>query len=300
MKEELKTGYQRYKEDGLSQMCRMGTRELNRQWYNLTSGTQYNKSGVDIHEEEWDNLIILDACRFDYFKRYCTLDGTLESRISRGSTSSEFIRGNFTDRIAYDTVYLSDNPWYGRLHREIDSELYHFSFCERDAFDGTVTHPETVTDSALDYYEQHPNKRFIVHYMQPHAPYFTADGEERFSWPGKEEYDPTPEEVQEAYVGNLKLVLDEIPRLIDAMEGRTVVTADHGELLGERLPPLPMLQYQHSAGLYVDPLVKVPWLIIDDESEKDIVTADAPMKYNYPDDFEQRIDSQLKDLGYLE
>jgi hypothetical protein len=299
MKEELKTGYEKYQQDGLVDLCRAGTRELNRKVYNVTHGSEYNQRGTNIHEEEWDNLIILDTCRFDYFRKYNSLDGTLEHRISRGSTSREFIKGNFTDVVAYDTVYLSDNPWYGRLHREIDSELYHFSFCERDAFDGTVTHPETVTDSAIEYYDDHPQKRFIVHYMQPHAPYFTPDGEERFSWPSEEEYGCSPEEVQRAYVDNLRCVLGEIPRLIDRMDGTTVITADHGELLGERLFPLPLVHYQHSAGLYHDALVKVPWFVIADDSEKEIVTESAPKQYEYPENFEERIDEQLKDLGYL-
>ena len=300
MKAGIKTGYQKYKEDGLGVLCRIGTREVTKQWYNLTKGSEYNKEGVNIHEEDWDNLVILDACRFDYFEKYHDLEGTLESRLSRGSTSEEFIRGNFSNLIAYDTVYFSDNPWYGRLHRGIDSELYHFSFCERDAFDGTVSHPATVTDAALEYYEEHPNKRFIVHYMQPHAPYFTADGAERFRWPGENKYDCSPAEVQKAYIDNLRCVLGEIPRLIESMDGKTVVTADHGELLGERIYPLPMIQYQHFGGLYVDPLVKVPWFIVDDGTEKEIVAESSPLKYEYPEDFEEQIDEQLKDLGYLE
>ena len=36
------------------------------------------KKGVRVVDETWDYLIILDACRFDYFKRYNTLNDDLE------------------------------------------------------------------------------------------------------------------------------------------------------------------------------------------------------------------------------
>ncbi|MFW6130788.1 MAG: hypothetical protein ACOC56_06340 [Atribacterota bacterium] len=35
-------------------------------------------------EEEWDNLIILDACRYDTFKKYNDISEDLEFRYSRG------------------------------------------------------------------------------------------------------------------------------------------------------------------------------------------------------------------------
>jgi len=40
--------------------------------------------GVDIKKEKWNNLIILDACRYDYFKeaiKKTKIKGILESRI---------------------------------------------------------------------------------------------------------------------------------------------------------------------------------------------------------------------------
>ena len=43
--------------------------------------------GTHIMDEDWDNLIILDACRYDLFEEVNTIDGTLESRISLGSAS---------------------------------------------------------------------------------------------------------------------------------------------------------------------------------------------------------------------
>lgn len=299
MKEKLETGYRLLKEDGIFEVSRAASRELNRMYYDWQSGSEFNARGVDVHEEDWDNLIILDACRYDFFDRYCDFPGTLEHRISRGSTSQEFIRGNFANRRAYDTVYLSDNGWYGHLYEELDSELYHFSFCERDAFDGTVSHPSTVTESAIEYNERHPKKRMITHYMQPHAPYFDTSGEEVYRWPSENHSDCDPEEVRRAYANNLQLVLSEVSKLLDVLVGKTVITADHGELLGERLPPFPLRQYQHPKGIYVEELVKVPWFVIEGDERKEIVEEDEPAQWSYEDPNEEDFEGQLKALGYL-
>ena len=35
-------------------------------------------------KEDWDNLVILDACRYDMFKKLNTINGKLEYKISIG------------------------------------------------------------------------------------------------------------------------------------------------------------------------------------------------------------------------
>lgn len=134
--------------------------------------------------------------------------------------------------------------------------------------------------------------------MQPHAPYFTADGEERFRWPSEDRNDCDPGVLRDAYASNLQLVLSEAARLLDQLVGKTVITSDHGELLGERLLPCPLRQYQHPGGIYVEELVKVPWLIVDNDERKEIVDEDAPATWNYVDANMNEVEKQLKALGY--
>jgi hypothetical protein len=267
-------------------------------YYNYKSSSEYNSNGINIFNEDWDNLIILDACRYDYFKELNDIDGELESRISRGSQSSEFIRGNFQGQKANDTVYLSDNPWYAKLEDSLDAELCDFSFCERDAFDGTVSYPSTVTESAIEYAKEYPNKRLIVHYLQPHAPYFNVDGTEKYRWPSKNRNDCDPQILQEAYRDNVKVAISEAKKLSEKLEGKTVITADHGELLGERLLPIPLRQFQHPPGIYNDELVKVPWFITEYEERKEINSESSSQKSNIPRRDEDEIENQLEALGY--
>ena len=61
------------------------------------------------------------------------------------------------------------------------------------------------------------------------------------------------EEVKEYYRKDLRLALEEVKRLIQGLDGKVVVTADHGELLGEG-------GWGHYIGGKEDELLNVPWL----------------------------------------
>lgn len=71
----------------------------------------YEHSGIDVVDEEWDSLFILDGCRYDTFESTCEMCGDLDVRISHGTESSEFIKNNFVGRQIYDTIYISANPY---------------------------------------------------------------------------------------------------------------------------------------------------------------------------------------------
>lgn len=72
-------------------------RELNRLYFTRFYTKPFNEDGVDVFTEDWDNLIILDACRYDMLES-ASIEGTLEHRISRGSNTVEFLFGNFTEK----------------------------------------------------------------------------------------------------------------------------------------------------------------------------------------------------------
>jgi len=272
----------------------------------LRVGEGYYPDGVDIFEEDWDNLVILDACRYDFFEEQVYFEGTTGKRISRGTTTREFIRGNFTDRKAHDTVYVSANPWFLRLREEIGAEVHDYvnlhSDEQRDAANGLTTRPETVTERALRTNEEYPNKRLIVHYLQPHQPYLTEFGRERFDPHGDtmlsiKRNNATRDVVIRAYRENLDLVLGEVDSLIESLTGTTVVAADHGELFGERERPIPVRLYGHPGGVYVPELLEVPWHVIDTGERKEVVSEEPVRAIDEGAD-SQAVKRQLEDLGY--
>ena len=280
--------------------------ELNQLYNQWQAGRAYNPKGTDIFAEDWDNLLILDACRYDEFTRRSNLPGTTEHRISRGSTSPEFVRGNFGGKRLHDVVYVTANDWYAKIKDDIDAEVHALDFVDRDLFDGRTSHPETVAAAAREAAEEYPDKRLVVHFMQPHHP-FLGPTAERFDHTAKHfidgrfgdtirETDVTHADVMQAYRENLDIVLKEVEPLLDDLSGKTVVTADHGELLGDRERPIPVTLYRHPEGVYVDSLVKVPWHIYQNGERRDIV-AEQPTEAT--DDYDiKQIEQNLRNLGY--
>lgn len=207
-------------------------------------------------EEDWDNLLILDACRYDMFKSQELLDGDLKYRISAGSNSVEFLETNFEGREAHDTVYISANPHTINLPDGTFHRLVNLFATDWDESLETVR-PSTVVDATLDAYEQTPNKRLVAHFMQPHYPFIGELGkeidhrgfseesvegksEEKNVWQLLETGELNRNRVWEAYCENLDIVLEHVEDLLESLPGKTVITADHGNLVGERTYPLPV------------------------------------------------------------
>lgn len=270
----------------------------------------YNgNSAVDVVDESWDVLVVLDACRADLFEEVADLDeyDSFTVRKSAGSATDEWAKANFEGQAQTDTVYVSGNPVVSRW---VQTAFAQFIEVWRDNFDpelGTVP-AELVTEAAIDAYEANPEKRLIVHYLQPHYP-FVKDPELRFTrFEGTDEVTVSdarsgasdvweavglglvePETVWAAYRRNLEYVLDAIEPLLEAVSGRIVITSDHGNVLGERARPIPLKLYGHPSGVHHPALRSVPWAVIEsDEDQTDREALDAG------------VEDKLRQLGYVE
>lgn len=288
--------------------------------------SSYNLSGIDIFSEEWDNLIILDSCRYDYFSRYNHFDGKTEYRVSRGSTTREFIRGNFQSRDRYDTVYCSSNGWYKKISEELNdarSDVFRFEWLKgSDVRElGNVRERDNnLTKTALKLQEKYPNKRLIVHYLSPHEPYVDIHGnvimQTGYHAKSKEKKHPDTHwylikrnsdkknyigigEIRQAYEQSIQYILNHISNLVEELNGFTVITADHGELLGERLIPFPFFGFSHPEGIYMDELVKVPWFKCNYSERKKIIEEDEPHHtMEKSREVTEDVNEHLKNMGY--
>lgn len=282
--------------------------------------------GMYVMEEDWDNLIILDACRYDVFEEVNSIPGTLDRRISRGGATPAFIEENFADRECYDTVWVSANAVVGQhsdlvdVHKlvglwgdEIGND--EIEFPDDNTHPLSLTDPEPVVENAIEAKETYPDKRLIVHFLQPHTPYLVKDGERL---PSDSKYrtftavrngDVSEAEMRAIYEENVEFVMEYVEELLAELDGKTVITADHGELLGEGVPlhwrlldsrwPLSDLDnydYAHYDWMRVPELVEVPWHEIEDDDERrDVVEADEPEGVEMD---ESAIEEQLVALGY--
>jgi len=301
--------------------------------------------GIDIMDEDWDTLIILDACRYDTFEEVVDIEGELEYRISKGSSSEEFYLENFLNKHHFDTVYVTANPYgasicqksFYRMETTFTGDIEFHKNKPRvekvTTSDGKTyldrniknLRPKEVTALAHEVHNEHPDKRLIVHYMQPHKPYLSKHAEQLREDLAKEDnilfdrFHPvdkikeekeagktiisdlmnatskgylSAEKLREIYVENLEIVLDYAKDFILEIDGKTVITSDHGELLGERRGGK---RFDHPGGVYAKELRKVPWFIIEDGSRREIIK-ENPVTHN--DISEEVLSHQLELLGY--
>lgn len=132
-------------------------------------------------DDDWDFLIVLDACRFDYFSnlyaKYFT--GKLEKRQSLGSCTHEWCMKTFNDHYP-DVIYISGNPYInskvnvkgfnGKTHFTKIIDVWEYAW---DKKQGTV-HPSKLNEATQKAINKFQDQRFIIHYLQPHAPYLST------------------------------------------------------------------------------------------------------------------------------
>lgn len=283
--------------------AKMGRLELSyvgRRANQFVHGLGTRGEGYRLMERDWDTAIVLDACRYDAFRSEYDLGvGSLSKEIAPGSESREFFQRTFRERTYHDTVYVTGNPYITTL----PSDTFHAVTLD-DAWNesGTEAPPGRITDAAIDAHETYPQKRVVVHYMTPHLPFVAPDqshvNDELGNWRGMFWPDRTTREgIRRAYERNLQVVLEHVAELLESIEGQVVVTADHGELLGERLRPIPVRCYGHFPSLYVPQLVEVPWLEIPSDERRRIVSEPPAEEFSVD---EVARTERLRVLGYVE
>jgi len=311
MRHHLHKAQELYASGGLIQTAKSALRYVPIEVNNLQFRLRHGK-GTRVMEEDWDNLLILDGCRYDMFTERVDLSGTLEYRISLGSSSEEFMERNFVNQQFHDTVYVTANPFIPKLG--LNEDTFHAVVDLLDDWDEELQtiHPNTVAAAAREAHEQYPDKRLIVHFMQPHAPFIGELGREMVGggWTMDHDVEDDPgiwnrlrdgedislEKVWRAYNENLDVVLAEVRPLVKSLAGKSVVTADHGNLVGERLSPIPTRRkYGHPYGVHTKELVKVPWFVATHGARRTI-TEDPPIAQESI--AEDTIEDRLDALGY--
>lgn len=268
-----------------------------------------DESGIDVMDESWDVLVVLDACRADLFEETANVDeyDSYDVRKSAGSATREWTKANFSGQARTGTIYVNGNPVVSRW---VGTAFDQFVEVWRDKFDpelGTVP-ARPVTEAAIEIYESNPDKRLIVHYLQPHYP-FVKNPDLRFTrFEGTDELEVSEgrsgasdvweavalgivdtEEAWDAYGRNLEYVLEEIEPLLEAVSGRVVITSDHGNAIGERARPIPMKLYGHPTGIRHPVLRNVPWAVIEGEVSPE-----------EREDLESGVEDKLEQLGYVD
>jgi hypothetical protein len=224
--------------------------------------------------------------------------------------------GNVKDRNFPDTVYITATP--ALQNDKGSAKFYSTVHVWQEHWDEDIktVHPEVLTDAAINSASEFPNKRIVIHYLQPHYPFIGPTGRENFDYEGYEEAEKedrtpfwntvgtnvnnvSPRIVKKAYEENLDIVLDCVEELLETIQGKTVVTSDHGEMLHDRSFPIPHRINGHPRGLYINNLVTVPWLEYTNGERRTITEGNTEQANKIVSHKEQEeINERLKDLGY--
>lgn len=244
---------------------------------------------------DWDVLVVLDALRWDYWR---DLVGGGECVWSPGSSTPEWIRAAHRHLDFSDVACITANP-------EVTRWTFSGLYADRDDLwlrgweyvngIGTVP-PGAVVDAVDAELIVGPDRRVYAHFAQPHGPYpvhsppvpVMRNNPEANEIESRSEYEYMPDEIimdptalledddswldedllASAYESNLEWVWDAIQLLLDR-DRTVVVTADHGELLGEKqpAPDLAMydgdvIRYGHPPGSSHEKLREVPFYVV--------------------------------------
>jgi len=266
--------------------------------------------GMNIYDRDWDVLLVLDACRYDLFTEFApehpvfeAFDG-VEPVYSCASATPVWLSRTFDrappEEVA-DTHYVSCTGFSTRVE---DAGLDEITEVWRYAVDHEygITRPEALTDAAIDTIRDGNSGRYIVHYVQPHAPflhcpgkYNSTGGDEtgtQYVWKGLKRGEFDRDEVWADYGRNVLTVLDEVQTIIDNVSGTVVITSDHGNALGE------FGIYGHPRYCALPSLRKVPWVEASGKGlEEYEVQGRSAMRTGLG---EHDLDENLRSLGYKE
>ena len=251
-------------------------------------------AGIDVLEQGWDTLIVLDSYRADTFEHVSRFEGGYRRVTSQGSWSLEFIVRNFGSAASLDdVVVVTANPYYLRAPRRTNYAAFH-------AVQFVTGEHEEVTAAAIDAHERYPHKRVIVHYMGPHTPHTgtTRDAVAERIGAGDwsmfelcEEGVITVDQLRRSYEESVAAVESAVVPLLSVIDGRVVISADHGENLGERRGRHQLFGHDNET-----PECRiVPWLTID-RGPRRTISGDGDST-TAPID-EAAVAAQLEALGY--
>jgi len=226
--------------------------------------------GTNVYTREWDVLVVLDACRADLLRSVAPdidfLDA-VETVRSVGSSSSEWLENTFLGHPeTARTAMVTGNTWTDR-YLDADAfvtldEVWKYAWDE----DVNTIPARAVTNRAIATARERAPEQLVVHYMQPHHPFvpdplagdggIARTGEHSNTanpWVSLRRGDISAARVWDAYEANLRYVLDEVAALLENVDGRVAITADHGNLFGE------WGLYGHPMCTPVPALLAVPW-----------------------------------------
>lgn len=204
-------------------------------------------------------LLILDACRYDIMNQ---LKEGVEKCRGPALNTQYWLKRTWTNY--YDLTYFSSVPMIGRKDLKGYLATEHFEKVVEVWENGWSDDLGTVPPESLvkAYKEREPDKA-VVHFLQPHVPYI---GEYKINLnDGRNDVENLAkyygdDKLKRAYLDNFEYVWENGVEVLKEESSNVVVTADHGELLGEEING--EKRYGHNAP-DCSILKNIPWKVFN-------------------------------------
>lgn len=204
-----------------------------------------------------------------------------------------------------DTVYVTENAWIKELSENDHNFNLHRIVVTENGSQKVYTEAECA-------YEKYDDKRIVVHFTRPHFPVMSDEYEkinDEWFCPNKPlnlwgnklidacDHKITRKDLLKAYKDNLEGVMTYVKKIVNNFNGKTVVSADHGQLFNERVAPIPIREWGHPKGSYADGILDVPWIVYNSNQRREIRSGENGNIVNKSNTGTKQ---RLKQLGYLQ
>jgi hypothetical protein len=252
------------------------------------------------------------------------LPGELDAAWSKGGETGEFIENNFTDKYYEDIVYVSATPRHAEYLSDKVFEYIPVWESEWDDETGMVP-AEKMHDYCVQALEDHPDKRIIFHFIQPHLSIYSSselsvesdknlgsdktvlrkfiEGKISKTFPGEspwrlyQEGQVDKQDLWGLQRAKLEEFFEQVDRILPFLSGEIVITSDHGNCYGEKLHPLlPWRIYEHPKRMNHTSLRKIPWFRLENTEKTKEISASNSNKSDANSDIAKE---RLRDLGYI-
>jgi hypothetical protein len=244
-----------------------------------------------IDKREWDWILWFDGGRYDTFADMYDqyFEGELQAVWNgdygyTGDWTEAHLSQNFDELGLFSPVPLRDfgatdydgrdwfkvAPNYRDLSQdEVHKRLASLGYLEMDEDDEVwKSHTDRVNKGARQYFDEIEGG--VIRYVKPHPPFegleilTSGSGKINRAKEALEEDEITPEELERAYEETYRLAFEGTLDIVPDLDGKVVITADHGECLYEEGCD----QVFHARNL--DPhkhLTVVPWFEVEEVKE---------------------------------
>jgi len=226
-----------------------------------------------IWELDWDYLIVLDACRYDSFEMFNKIKGKYQRVEGPAGDTIAWLSRTFFDK--YNIIFYSASPFIAK-YMDVGGYLAgnHFKDVIDIWYKGWNNERQTVLPETTYEYAKDAKPRSIIWFEQPHFPPVSEKDKDLWrmtfpynvvdaNWSNPEISD---EKIRQAHFNSVEAVMPYVEKLVQRFKGRIIITADHGELLGEALDANHKGWFhseKNFAPFHPEKLYTIPFLIIE-------------------------------------